>query len=70
MSETLLSLYRTLPQAQRLELLEYASYLSQKQHLQVSMPVRKSGYGALKDKIRFVADDFDDALEDMAEYMQ
>ena len=33
------------------------------------MPRRVSQYGALKDKISYMAPDFDEPLEDFAEYM-
>jgi len=56
-----------LPQQQRLMLLSYANYLAKEQTDKKVTKGRKSGFGVLREKIRYIADDFDAPLTDLAE---
>ena len=48
---------------------ETAKRLSHDEVFEKVVPQKKSYFGALKDKISYIAPDFDEPLEDFAEYM-
>lgn len=50
------------------ELIDFADFLIAKEN-KTSANVRKSCFGAMKNKITYIASDFDAPVEDFAEYM-
>lgn len=67
MPEALLQMYNTMSVAAQQELYDFALFLfSKNESTQVQ---KKSCFGALKNKIKYISPDFDAPLEDFAEYM-
>ena len=71
MGEELMQLYNTMPLAAQQELYNFALFLTFrfKESEKIYKPSPKSCFGALKDKISYIAPDFDEPLEDFADYM-
>ena len=68
MAETLMRIYETMSETDQKELYDFALFLLSRNEEKV-VPQKKSYFGALKDKISYIAPDFDEPLEDFAEYM-
>ncbi|MBO4508369.1 MAG: DUF2281 domain-containing protein [Spirochaetaceae bacterium] len=69
MAEDLMRLYNAMSVTAQQELYSFALFLySQKNNSDVSSK-KTSCFGALKDKILYISPDFDDPVEDFAEYM-
>ena len=68
MAETLMRMYETMSETDQKELYDFALFLLSRNEEKV-VPQKKSYFGALKDKISYIAPDFDEPLEDFAEYM-
>ena len=68
MAETLMKMYETMSENDRKELYDFALFLISRNEEKV-VSQKKSYFGALKDKISYIAPDFDEPLEDFAEYM-
>ena len=68
MAETLMRMYETMSETEQKELYDFALFLLSRNGEKV-VPQKKSYFGALKDKISYIAPDFDEPLEDFAEYM-
>ena len=68
MPETLMRMYETMSEAEQKELYDFALFLLSRNEEKV-VPQKKSYFGALKDKISYIAPDFDEPLEDFEEYM-
>ena len=68
MAETLMKMYETMSENDRKELYDFALFLISRNEEKV-VSQKKSCFGALKDKISYIAPDFDEPLEDFAEYM-
>ena len=66
MGEKLMKLYDAMPLMAQKELYDFALFLLAKNKTESS---KKSGFGALKNKISFIAPDFDAPIDDFAEYM-
>ena len=67
MPEALLKMYNTMPVSAQQELYDFALFLFSKNDGKPAQ--KKSCFGALKNKIKYIAPDFDAPLEDFAEYM-
>ncbi len=68
MGEALLQMYETMSLSEQQEVYDFAKFiLSKKEKNKPTVP-RKSYFGALKDKISYIAPDFDAPLEDFANY--
>ena len=68
MVETLMRMYETMSETDQKELYDFALFLLSRNEEKV-VSQKKSYFGALKDKISYIAPDFDEPLEDFAEYM-
>ena len=68
MAETLMRMYETMSETEQKELYDFALFLLSRNEEKV-VSQKKSYFGALKDKISYIAPDFDEPLEDFAEYM-
>ena len=68
MAETLMRMYETMSETEQKELYDFALFLLSRNEEKV-VPQKKSYFGALKDKISYIAPDFDEPVEDFAEYM-
>jgi translation initiation factor 2 beta subunit (eIF-2beta)/eIF-5 len=68
--QTLIQEIHTLPESLKHEVLHYVQFLKQKQNgnIKVEKPRKKRKAGSAKGEI-FMAEDFDEPLEDFAEYM-
>ena len=62
-----MQIYDTMTEPARQELYDFALFLLSRE--EYSKTERKSHFGALKDKISYIAPDFDEPVEDFAEYM-
>ena len=69
MAETLAQIYEAMTETEQKELYDFALFLRAKNSLAQSAPQKKSCFGALKDKIAYIAPDFDAPVADFAEYM-
>lgn len=74
MAEKLIQLYETMTETAQKELYDFAVFLISKDEKKERKSVKiispkKSQFGALKNKIKYIAPDFDEPLEDFAEYM-
>lgn len=74
MAEKLIQLYETMTETAQKELYDFAVFLISKDEKKERESVKitsskKSQFGALKNKIKYIAPDFDEPLEDFAEYM-
>ena len=69
MEEALIQMYEKMPETAQRELYDFAVFLTSRNDNKTSSLKKKSYFGALKDKITYIAPDFDDPLEDFAEYM-
>ncbi|MBQ3800870.1 MAG: DUF2281 domain-containing protein [Treponema sp.] len=69
MAEALMQMYQTLGEDEQKELYDFALFLISRSEEQKRTPGRKSCFGALKNKLSYIAPDFDAPLEDFAEYM-
>lgn len=75
MSEELMQMYATMNDVEQKELYDFAVFLISRKDTKAteekisSSPEKKSYFGALKNKITYIAPDFDEPLEDFAEYM-
>ena len=63
-----MKMYETMSENDRKELYDFALFLISRNEEKV-VSQKKSYFGALKDKISYIAPDFDEPLEDFAEYM-
>lgn len=68
MAETLMRMYETMSETEQKELYDFALFLLSRNE-EKAVPEKKSYFGALKDKISYIAPDFDEPVEDFAEYM-
>ena len=68
MAETLMRIYETMSETDQKELYDFALFLLSRNEEKV-VSQKKSYFGALKDKISYIAPDFDESVEDFAEYM-
>jgi len=68
MAETLMRMYETMSEAEQKELYDFALFLLSRNE-EKAISEKKSYFGALKDKISYIAPDFDEPVEDFAEYM-
>lgn len=74
MAEKLIQLYETMTETAQKELYDFAVFLiskdekKERESVKITSP-KKSQFGALKNKIKYIAPDFDESLEDFAEYM-
>ena len=68
MAEALMQMYETMTETAQKELYDFALFLVSREEKK-AVPQKKSMFGALKDKISYIAPDFDEPLEDFAEYM-
>ncbi len=68
MAEALMQMYETMTETAQKELYDFALFLISREQ-KTEAPEKKSYFGALKDKISYIAPDFDEPLEDFAEYM-
>ena len=64
MAEALLQMYNQMSVIEQQELFDFALFLISKNIQSQRQNKRKSGFGALKDKITYISDDFDEPLED------
>ncbi len=69
MGEALLQMYETMSLSEQQEVYDFAKFILSKKEKNKPPVPRKSYFGALKDKISYIAPDFDEPLEDFAEYM-
>ncbi len=65
MTQTLAQIYDGMTATEQKELYDFALFLRSRR----PAPQKKSCFGALKDKIAYIAPDFDAPVEDFAEYM-
>ena len=68
MAEALMQMYETMTETAQKELYDFALFLVSREEKK-AVPQKKSMFGALKDKISYIAPDFDEPLDDFAEYM-
>ena len=68
MAEALMKMYETMSAAAQQELYDFALFLLSRNKKE-NTTQKKSYFGALKDKISFIAPDFDEPIDDFAEYM-
>ncbi len=68
MAEALMQMYETMTETAQKELYDFALFLFSREEKK-AVQQKKSMFGALKDKISYIAPDFDEPLEDFAEYM-
>mgnify|MGYP003571672925 CR=1 FL=1 len=68
MAEALMKMYEKMNAAAQQELYDFALFLLSRSKTE-DVPQKKSYFGALKNKISYIAPDFDEPIEDFAEYM-
>ena len=68
MAEALMQMYETMTETAQKELYDFALFLFSREEKK-AVQQKKSMFGALKDKISYIAPDFDEPPEDFAEYM-
>ena len=69
MAEKLMKIYEMMSTSAQKELYDFALFLlSENEDVKTAIQ-KKSYFGALKDKISYIAPDFDEPLDDFAEYM-
>lgn len=68
MAEALMQMYETMTETAQKELYDFALFQFSREEKK-AVQQKKSMFGALKDKISYIAPDFDEPLEDFAEYM-
>lgn len=69
MAESLMKIYETIPATAQKELYDFALFLLSRNENKKSAVQKTSHFGGLKDKISYIAPDFDEPIEDFAEYM-
>ncbi len=69
MAEALMQIFNTITEDAQKELYDFALFLLSKNKEKKSTK-KESCFGALKDKITYIAPDFDAPIDDFAEYMQ
>lgn len=69
MAEALMKLYETMPATAQKELYDFALFLLSQNNEQSCSAPRKSMYGVWKNDTFRMASDFDEPLDDFAEYM-
>ena len=69
MAESLMKIYETMPATAQKELYDFALFLLSRNEDKKFDVQKESHFGGLKDKISFIASDFDEPIEDFAEYM-
>ena len=67
MAETLMRMYETMSEAEQKELYDFALFLLSRN--EEKEEPKKSMYGVWKNEHFYMAPDFDDPVEDFAEYM-
>ncbi|WP_407435704.1 DUF2281 domain-containing protein [Treponema sp.] len=69
MAENLMKMYETMNASAQKELYDFALFLLSKNDKKESSVQKKSMYGVWKNDSFYMAADFDEPLEDFAEYM-
>ena len=69
MAETLMQMYNEMTAIEQKELFDFALFLISRSIQAQQQTKKRGGFGALKDKISYISDDFDEPLEDFEEYM-
>jgi hypothetical protein len=69
MPEKLMQMYGTMTAAEQKEIYDFAVFLFSRKTRPQTAAKKKSYFGALKNKITYIASDFDEPLEDFSEYM-
>ncbi len=69
MAEALMKLYETMPATAQKELYDFALFLLSQNNEQSYSTARKSMYGVWKNDTFRMSSDFDEPLDDFAEYM-
>ena len=70
MGEALMQIFNTITEDAQKELYDFALFLLSRSKDEKKNSKKKSYFGALKNKITYIAPDFDAPIEDFAEYMQ
>ena len=69
MSEALMQMYNTMTSTAQKELFDFALFLLSRNENKIVSPKKESMYGVWKNDSFYMAPDFDEPLEDFAEYM-
>lgn len=68
MPEDFMQIYNTMTVAEQKEIYDFALFLFSKKMASISKSNKKSCFGALKNKIKYIASDFDAPIEDFEDY--